>query len=193
MATARPALARRYAEALYDQLEGPGEIERALRALSVLGELWQKTPQVRKLLLAPSISVEERVQMAGRLAGGEVPGAVLDLLRLILERRRQSLLPLLHEALRQTRDEHQGVLRVVVTTAHPLDEEQRAEARQLAERLAGRKVELEEQVDPGLLGGLRLRVGDRLLDASLRAQLHRLIEELVSLPIGAGPPAEESD
>jgi len=193
VATARPALARRYAEALYDQLEGPGEIERALRALSVLGELWQKAPQVHKLLLAPSISVEERVQMAGRLAGGEVPGAVLDLLRLILERRRQSLLPLLHEALRQTRDEHQGVLRVVVTTAQPLDEEQRAEARQLAERLAGRKVELEEEVDPGLLGGLRLRVGDRLLDASLRAQLHRLIEELVSLPIGAGPPAEESD
>ena len=67
-----------------------------------------------------------------------------------------------------------GIVEAIVTSAAPLEEAERAA---LAERLAaltGQRVEIEERVDPALLGGLQVRIGDRLIDGSVRGRLERL-------------------
>lgn len=192
MPSARPALARRYAEALFDQLASAEERQSALVALTRLGELWAGERDVRRLLTAPSLVLDERVEALAKLLGEQPPGPVLDLVRMVLERRRQGLIPLLPQAFRDTMDGREGVLRGTVTSAAPLSAEQRAGVQALAERLVGGPVRVDEQIDEALIGGLRLRLGDRLADASLRTQLERLVQAVVVAPLPRGP-AEEGD
>lgn len=192
MPSARPALARRYAEALCDLLEGAEERQRALYALERLAELWTSRREVRGLLSAPSIPLDGRIRVLTTLLGEAPPDPVLNLLRLVVEHRRHALLPLLPQAFENALDEREGVVRVTVTSATPLRDEQLKAVAALAERLAGRPVKLDQHVDASLIGGLQLRVGDRLVDASLRTQLDRLVEVVAEAPL-VRQPVQEGD
>ncbi|MGH2489514.1 MAG: ATP synthase F1 subunit delta, partial [Candidatus Limnocylindria bacterium] len=74
-----------------------------------------------------------------------------------------------------------GIARAEIRTAMPLDDEDRAELGRMLERLAGREVELTEQVDPTLIGGVSVRIGDQLYDASVRSRLVRLRARLIAV------------
>ena len=76
---------------------------------------------------------------------------------------------------------HRGITRAEVRTALPLDDADRAELERTLERLAGRQVEFTETVDPGLIGGIAVRIGDRLYDASVRSRLERLRARLTAV------------
>lgn len=190
MGKVRPALARRYAEALYEVLETAEERERALRLARRLAEAWRAEPDVRVVLAAPSMPVAQRMGLIESLAG-EALGHPMDYLAaMILERRRQDVLPLLPAALEEIMDEREGRTRVTVTTTAALDDDARARVARIAERVAGGPVKLEERVEAGIIGGLRMRVGDRLIDASLRGYLEQIVEQVASAPMTASPPAE---
>jgi F-type H+-transporting ATPase subunit delta len=77
-------------------------------------------------------------------------------------------------------DKIQGRVKAEVTTAIPLLEDQKLQLRQRLERVIGSKVRLVQRVDPGILGGLRVKVRDKVMDNSIRSQLHRLRETLIS-------------
>jgi F-type H+-transporting ATPase subunit delta len=189
VAALRPALARRYAEALYDVVEEE-EREAVLAALRRVAEWWRQEPQVRRLLGTPNLPSEQRLEALEHLLGAPLVHPLDFLLLMLLERRRHGLIPLLPAAFEEVLDEQAQVTRVVVASAVELTEGQRRAVKALAQRLAGRAVRLEERVEPGLLGGLQLRIGDRLADASLRGHLERLVERLRQAPVAeswAGP------
>jgi F-type H+-transporting ATPase subunit delta len=190
VAGARPALARRYAEALYDALESDEARAGALVVFRRLAELWRREREVRVFLAAPYIAAEKRVQSLGRILGAPLEHPLDFVLAMLLERRRQDLLALMPRAFEDVLDQRQGVTRVVVTTALALDAPARDRVEAVARRVAGGPVRLEEQTDPSLLGGLRLRIGDRLLDLSLSAQLARMVQWVAAAPLTPAPPAE---
>ena len=190
MAAARPALARRYAEALFDVLGGDVERREALALLRRLAQLWREERELRVLLAAPHISPERRVEAISRLLEVSVGHPLDFFLAMLFERRRHDLLPLLPEAFEAVMDERAGVARVIVTTATPLDRSSRARLARLGERLAGQPVRLEERVRPEVLGGLSLRLGDRLLDFTLRTLLSRMVERVASASLLPAPPGE---
>ena len=185
MGKVRPALARRYAEALYDVLGTDEERDRALRLMQRVAEAWAADRDVRVVLGAPSMPIERRMEMLETLAG-EALGHPLDYLAtMILQRRREAVFGLLAGALEDVIDERKGLARVTVTTAAPMDDETRARVTAVAERLAGGPAKIEEVVDASVIGGLQLRVGDRLIDASLKGYLERIVEQVAAAPMTA--------
>lgn len=183
MPAARSALARRYAEALYDVLDNEAERQDALALLRHLADFWRSERDFRRLLAAPHIKPERRVEAAGQLLGVPIGHPVDFFLAMVLERRRHDLLPLLPQAFETVMDDHAGVTRVIVTTAVPLDEASRSRLVRIAERFAGRRVRLEERVQPEVLGGACLRVGDRVLDFTLRTLLSRMVARVAAAPL----------
>jgi F-type H+-transporting ATPase subunit delta len=97
---------------------------------------------------------------------------------LLVERGRVRALPRVSEQFQRLLNAHNGVVVATVTSAVPLNDEETVAIRTRVEALAGSTVDLRTAIDPALLGGLTVQIGDRLLDASIRGRLERLREQL---------------
>jgi len=151
----------------------------------------------RDLLLAPQIAHEERERIIDRLFAERAHPLVLRLLRLMLRKKRIAALGEVWEAYSVLLDEARGVVRAEVTTAIPLPDDLReALRRALRERLAretragrlGRAapvadVLIETRIDSSLLGGVRVQIGDRVMEHSVRHSLEEIAETLLAAPV----------
>ena len=151
----------------------------ALRARCGRGRSWP-TRTVGRALANPSIPLEERTATAQRTFSRIVSPQVLNLIALLIRRGRIEELPRLAAEFRRLDNARQGITLATATSALPLDPDEIQALTEQLERLTGGRVELDVQVDPSLLGGLVVRVGDRLIDGSVRGRLERLRNQLVS-------------
>ena len=105
---------------------------------------------------------------------------MLNLIGLMLRRSRIDQLPRVAAEFRRLDNARQGITLATATSAAPLSQDEVRALTARVEQLTGGRVELDLQVDPSLLGGLVVRVGDRLIDGSVRGRLERLRNQLVS-------------
>ena len=100
-------------------------------------------------------------------------------LQMLLERRRIQTLPYVASYLREQADKRRGVLRAEVTTATPLSDAYYERLRLQLEKTTGQKVVVDKKTDPALVAGVVTRIGDRILDGSLRTRLQSLKDALL--------------
>ena len=182
-------VSRRYAAALFSlgKEAGMAELERYGASLSALGEAVEKTPKLAEAFRNPVLSSEEKkkvvlalLDVAGvgaKPAGDEEP-VEKRFCALLADKGRLDLLPAIAADFGVMLDEASGISRGVVTTAVELDEEHMDSIKKTLESQTGRKLVLEFVIDPAIIGGIVLRVGDSVYDASLRAQLDNLRESI---------------
>lgn len=173
MAALTGSAARRYAEALID-LSG-GDIDRFRTSLESLTGAFG--PPVLRFLREPRVPIADRRKLLEDAARSEPP-AIRSLLLLLLERDRVQLLPRIATAFAELVEQREGIVRARVTTAIPLDDPRRADVVRRLERSSGKKVRATFAVDPALIGGTRVQLGDRLVDTSLATQLQELKRSL---------------
>ena len=181
MALAR-STARRYAEAAFEIAQRDASMEAWSAAFSVAGERLLGE-DVMRLLSNPSIPADARVDVLGRIVGSDVAGPQQNLLALLIRRGRFELLPEVMREFTRLSQASEGILEATITSASALEA---AEIEALAQRLVsltGKRIELREEVDPALLGGIQVRVGDQLIDGSIRGRLERLRTELSNIAI----------
>jgi F-type H+-transporting ATPase subunit delta len=182
---ARSGSARRYADALFSLAVERGtidtwaaELERVARVVS--------TPGVVRLLDMPGVELEAK-RTALQSQTGVLSREVLFVVNLLLERRRIELLPALAEAFAHRVRQHRGIAEAEITTAVPLGEEELRVVVQRIEQRLGQRIEPTTRVDPDIIGGVVVRVGDQLFDASVRGRLERLRRRLAQGAGGRGP------
>jgi len=175
----RDTAARRYAEAAFEVAQRDGTVEAWRSELDAAGEI-AADDQVGRMLGNPAVALETRTEMAESILGKTVSKPVLNLIGLMLRRGRIEQLPRVAAEFRRLDNARQGITLATATSAAPLspDEVQALTARM--EQLTGGRVELDLRTDPSLLGGLVVRIGDRLIDGSVRGRLERLRNQLVS-------------
>lgn len=165
--------ANRYAKAIFELAAEDGKIEAWSRELALIRDVLDD-PTARAILANPSVSVETRLKAVEAL---DVPGIStrgLNLMRLLVASRRVDRIDEIVEHFEVLADAAAGRVRASVTTAIPLSEADREKlGADLSARL-GKDVRLVAQVDPSILGGLLLQVGDRLTDASVAGRLDQL-------------------
>jgi F-type H+-transporting ATPase subunit delta len=175
----RGASGRRYAEAAFQIAERDGTVDRWLAELEAAAERL-RGDEVANVLENPAVPMEERVELVDRLLGAGVQPQVRNLLHLLLRRGRVDHVVAVAAEFRRLHHRRAGITTATVTSAAPLEPEAaQAITRRLEEMTTGR-VELSFQVDPELLGGVVVRVGDRLIDGSVRGRLERLRTELAA-------------
>jgi F-type H+-transporting ATPase subunit delta len=169
--------ARRYAEALVELATN----ERALGELRA--SLEKLAPAFDRVTVAglrnPSVPLKQRVEALTSALGGE-PDVVRSLLLLLLETDRIALVPQIALAFGDLVDQREGIAKARITTAVPLDEPARRELVRRLERESGRKLRATFAVDPTLIGGAKVQIGDHLIDASVHAKLTALGRQLAS-------------
>jgi F-type H+-transporting ATPase subunit delta len=175
---ARPeTAARRYAEAAFEVALAADELDRWQADLRTTAAILGRQ-DVERVVDNPAMPVEKRLDIVRALLEDRVSAGLLRLVALLVERGRVRLLPRVSDEFTRLLNAERGIVTATVTSAVPLTPDEEAAVRARAEALAGGDVELRTAVDPELLGGITLRIGDRLLDASIRGRLERLRAEL---------------
>jgi F-type H+-transporting ATPase subunit delta len=175
----RETAARRYAEAAFEVAMRDGTVE-AWRAELDAAAAIAADDTVGRMLANPAVPLETRTEMAESIFGAVVGRPVLNLVGLMLRRGRIEQLPRVAAEFRRLDNARQGITLATATSAAPLGPDEIRALTERMEQFTGGRVELDLQVDPSLLGGLVVRVGDRLIDGSVRGRLERLRNQLVS-------------
>ena len=177
--TRRDSGARRYAEAAFEVGTRDGTIERWRSELAAASVIIGDERAIGTLA-NPAIPIDQRSAAVTALLDGIASGPVQNLILLLLKRGRIEQLPRVAAEFRRLDDRRLGITHATAASAAPLTPD---EVRALTARLeqsTGGRIELAVEVDPSLLGGLVVRVGDRLIDGSVRGRLERLRNQLVS-------------
>jgi F-type H+-transporting ATPase subunit delta len=175
----RDTAARRYAEAAFEigrQDRTLDAWERDLERLrAVLGD-----EEMRALAEHPAVPYADKERVVRRVVG-EVSDEALNLVLLMIRRGRPGAIGSMAERFGELVRRERGIALAEVRTALPLDDEQRDDLMQRLHELTEQKVEINEVVDESLIGGVTVRIGDRLYDASVRNRLERLRARLTAV------------
>ncbi len=165
----------RYAAALYDLADERRELDPVVEQMDALGRLIDQSAPLRRLLGTPLVDVKQsRAAIGAVLAEQGFGKTVQDFAGVIASNRRLAALRAIVAAFASLVAQKRGVVTAGVATAHPLTAVQREQLRARLIECGYGNVNLQETVDPALLGGLVVRIGARLYDTSLKSRLQRL-------------------
>lgn len=171
---ASETVARRYAEALFAAARSADRIDAVEHDLDTLDEMMRQAPQMLEMLTNPLLPAERKRAIVRRLLGDSVQPITQRLLDLLIEKRRSEVLPRIHPLYLAMANDYRGVLPATVASAMPLtpEEEQALTARLSA--MTGKRIVLQVEVRPELIGGIRVNVGDTVIDGTVVGYLRQL-------------------
>ena len=173
-------LARVYAAGLLDACEASETADDIQGDLDSLAALVGGDRDFADFIASPVIGSRAKIESLLRVLTGRVNELTLRFLRVLADHGRLDLLAALGEGCRAERDDRMGRVHVELTTAAPLDAAARgALSARLTAALGGPAI-LHERVDPGVVGGVTIRVGDELFDGSVRRRLELLREQIIA-------------
>ncbi|MFM7313252.1 MAG: ATP synthase F1 subunit delta [Cyanobium sp.] len=168
-----------WAEAFLQVTESRSETEAVIAQVRELLALWDLSPELRHAMASPVLEVGSKKAALERLFGSELSPSFVNLLRLLADRQRISLLDEVLNRILELYRAQNNIALATVTSAVPLSDEQQSQLSEKARSVAGtEKVEIQQKVDPSLIGGFVLSVGSKVIDASLAGQVRRLGLEL---------------
>jgi len=170
-----------YANALADIALAQGAAEPALKQLADFGGVYAESAELRNFLSSPAVDREAKhgviEKLAARLGAGKI---IRNFLFLVVDHGRTHILPEMVAAFQEVVRQRQGIAEAEVSTAIELTATQKAEFAFTLERITGKRVEAKYSLDPALLGGAVVRVGDSIYDGSLRQRLNAMRARLTA-------------
>lgn len=176
----RVTAARRYAEAAFETGRASGTLDAWERDLASLGAALRH-PALRRLLEHPAVPYADKELVLRRVAGEVVATGPMNLVLLMVRRGRPGAIEPMIARFADLLRRERGISLAEVRSALPIDDAQRSAIVARLAALTGEQIEMTEAVDPGLIGGIAVRIGDRLYDASVRSRLERLRARLTAV------------
>lgn len=172
-------VANRYAAALFQVAKENDQVALIGEQMSVVKEVLQQTPELLFFLKLPKVDMSKKKELVKQAFSTASPYIVNTLLLMMENHREDNLLEMAEEYIALANNER-GIAEATVTSVRPLNEEEKSSLSVvLAEKVGKQTLKIENVVDPKLLGGLKVRIGNRIIDGSLRGKLDRL-KQLIS-------------
>jgi F-type H+-transporting ATPase subunit delta len=171
-------VAKRYARALFELAQQQSVVAEAGEQLKLVVDALTSDADIRKFLGVPNIDVTKKIELIKSVISDKVSALVLHTVELLITRGREEALGSVYEAYTRIAGEALGQAQATVYTAMQLTDEELSKVEETFGALAGKKIKAEQVVDASLLGGVQVRIGDRLYDGSLSGKLARLEQSL---------------
>jgi F-type H+-transporting ATPase subunit delta len=170
-----------YANAMADVALAQGAAEPAAKQLHEFGTAYGQSAELRTFLASPAVSVEAKhavlEKIVARLGASKI---IRNFLFVLADNRRTQLIPEVIAAFHQVIRQRQGIAEAEVSSAIELSAAQKKEMAATLARLTGKKIETKYTLDPALLGGAVVRIGDTIYDGSLRSRLNEMRARLAA-------------
>jgi len=169
-----PLVDKRYAEALVDVAENNNSLDATQVELGIFAEMYIQQPEFRSFFHAPEIGNEEKKNTLKNIFNGST-STVLPFLQLLLDKGRISNLPGIYKEYIEISDKRKKVLHLEISTAAAIDDLQLAKIKEkYRKEYSATDVKATITVEPKLLGGIVIQIGDRVIDGSIKGRLKGL-------------------
>lgn len=173
-------IANRYAKALFDLAAAGGVVSQIEQQLKLIVNTLESNQELVKFLDLPSVAVDKKIDVLKASFGTDVSELVYNTLRLMITRNRQAVIGNLFDSYVKIASQLTGEAHAIVYTAKALSDAELAAVVTQFEQVTGKKLVAEQRIKAELLGGVQVRIGDRLYDGSLSGKLARLEKSLYS-------------
>lgn len=172
-------VAKRYAQALFELAKGQGKLAEVGSDLQEIVKVAKQSPDFLAVLGAPKITIEKKKQLVTSLFAGATP-TVLDTLQLLVDKKRITEVGAIAEVYNELATNEQGSANAVVYSTRELTAEERESiSTAFAKRVGKQTLTITNEIDPSLLGGIRVQIGNHIFDSTVLAKLARLENELI--------------
>lgn len=173
-------ISTRYATALLDYAADQGEQEKVYAEVKMLVRMFQQVSRFGKVLEDVSVRNSEKRKLIHTAAGGEISHSMAQFVELLLKNKREDRLYNICLRYLELYRKKYSILRGTLTTATKVDKATYDRLKAFIEHKSGETLELERTIDPDILGGFVLQIGDDRIDASVSGQLKRIKTDLTS-------------
>ena len=163
-----------YGQSLYDLAVEERLTDDILNEMEVVRGLLIENPDYVTLLSEPSIPKNERLQLVDDALGSSLQAYHLNFIKILIEKGMLREYSACYKRFRKSYNEAHGIADALVTTAVALDDAQLTQLKEKLERISGKKIILNQKVDPGILGGVRVDLEGQLFDGSVKGRLSEL-------------------
>jgi F-type H+-transporting ATPase subunit delta len=172
-------LARPYARAAFELAKEKGSLQEWLDQLALLSEVVQN-PDVARVLTDPRLTANQQIEIIDAVTHGKIGAQEKQFLHLLADYRRLKIIDDIYQLYAQYKSDFEKVIDVRLTTATSIDDAMQKRFVDALTKRLGRKVDLECDTDPTIIGGAVVRAGDQVIDGSVRSRLERLAETLIA-------------
>lgn len=172
-------LARPYAKAAFQAAREHDQLETWSGALANLAVVVSDS-EMQRVVEHPNLSTQQKIEIISDVCDGQLSEPVLNLLRMMAENQRLTLVPAVAGMFSDLRHEHEKTVDVNLTTAFEMTDEQQKKLSEALSRKLDRKVTMTSNVDQSIIGGVLIEAGDTVIDASVRGKLSRLASAMRS-------------
>jgi F-type H+-transporting ATPase subunit delta len=172
-------IANRYAEALLTAAEEQRALTQIGEDLAMILRITRESRDLQLFLKSPVVNKEKKLEVLEAVFASRIQPLTLQFIRLLTEKAREGLLPQMIEAFFRLQDSRSGTVNIAVNAASNLSEEQKTRLAKRFETFTEKKVRLQFTLDKRLIGGFVARVGDVVLDGSVKRQLETLRRRFV--------------
>ncbi len=171
----------RYANALFGLADEKNMITEYEQEATQIIEILEEETNFINLLVHPSILLEEKIELVRNVFEDRVTDDFVGLMILCIKKGRQNIIIDILQEFVDMAKEHRGFIKATVTSAIELTNKQLAQIQQNLEKSTNKQIELQALVDSNILGGLIIRVGDKVVDGSIKGQIESLETNLINL------------
>ncbi len=167
-----------YAEALFSVVKAEGDIERVEDELYRFGKLLESNHELKQALSESATPLSERIKVIEELLVDKVSLHTLGLITFVIAQDRGRQLPQILEELSELAAEARASVVAEVRSATPLDDKQKTELAKALSSATSKKVEVKVIIDPSIIGGIVAKIGDTVIDGSVKRRLEQLKEQV---------------
>lgn len=170
-------VASRYAKAFLELVSEKGELDKALSDMELVLSTTEENRELLMLLKSPVVNTDKKVKILSEIYGKQLSEASMLFIKLIAKNRRESALPEIAKAFVAQYKAIKGITSATVTSATVLSDDAKKKIADLVQKEVGGTVELSTEINPDLIGGFVLRIGDKQLDTSILNKVNKLKQE----------------
>jgi len=177
------SVARRYAEAFFSIAQDAGKIDDYQTELALIVQSVEEVEGLQKYFAHPLVPTIEKKDVAKQLFSSKVSAVTLNFLLMVLDKKRQTYLEVIYKEYEEMADESRNIKKAELISAMPVSD---ADVKSLSDTLStstGKTIQLKLTVDPAMLGGVKIRMGDKIIDASVAKKLEMLKKNLIAAKI----------
>ena len=177
------SVARRYAEAFFSIAQEQNKVDQYQQELEKLVQIIEETENLKEYLAHLLVPANEKKEIVAKIFSDQISSTTLNFLNILIDKRREAYITAIALEYRDMADESRNIAKADLIAAQDVSEE---DVKMLAEKLSasmGKTVQLKVSVDPSLLGGVKIRLGDQIIDGTVAKKLAMLKEQLKQVKI----------
>ena len=171
--------ARKYSSILFDLAKEKNEVDETGECLKLLKEAYKVIPEFRSFLFSFKIDIEQKIKVLSNVIGDDFTDLLSKFMKTLIENKRQDLIPDISNSYSLRAMESKKQILVTAITHEKLSDELINSVIKALEKSFDKRVKIESIVDPAIIGGITLRIGNTVIDGSVRGSLTRLRETLL--------------